>query len=90
LLEPLEPRLLLSINPTFVGALSLAAGIDVNASLLTGSQTETHIAIDPATPGNLVAMANGGAASNEFTAFSTDAGATWSMSPVGPRRRVAL
>ncbi|MEK7426277.1 MAG: LEPR-XLL domain-containing protein, partial [Actinomycetota bacterium] len=84
LLEPLEPRLLLSVTPTFAGTLSLLEGTDVNVSELTQSQTETAIAINPAIPSNLVAMANGGALPNEFTAFSTNSGQDWTTINIGP------
>lgn len=81
--ETLEGRLLLSVTGVFDGALLLTAGNDVNASVLGGTQVETHIAINPTRPGNLVVMSNGGAGTNEFTANSTDAGANWTTVGVG-------
>ena len=81
--EQLEDRMLLSVTGVFDGTLFLTAGADVNASVLGGSQTETHIAINPTQAGNLVVMSNGGAATNEFTATSADAGANWTAVGVG-------
>ena len=82
--EALEQRLLLSVTGAFDGAASLLAAADVNVSQLTGSQTETHIAANPAVPGSLVAMSNGGTLPNEFTAISTSSGQSWTTINLGP------
>lgn len=82
-LEQLEQRQLLTVTAEFLGTPFLTSGNDVNASQLAGSQPETHIAVNPTNPGNLVVMSNGGAATNEFTAYSSDAGSTFTSSPVG-------
>ncbi len=60
---------------------TLAAGTNVNASRLAGSQTEVHIAVNPTNPLNVVAMANGGTtdATAEFIANSFDGGITWTI-----------
>jgi len=89
LLEPLEPRVLLSVNPVFAGAATITPGVDVNVSQAPFSQTEVDIAVDPVHPGNVVVLSNGGFGaagsalrSSEFTAFSNNAGANWSVVPI--------
>ena len=39
---------------------------------------------NPAVPGSLIAMANGGAGGNEFTAISSSAGQAWSTVNITP------
>ncbi len=87
--EPLESRQLMTITPSFLGAASVLAGTDVNVSKTPFNQTEVHIAANPTDPGNVVVMSNGGFGaagtalrSSEFTAFSQDAGANWTVVPI--------
>jgi hypothetical protein len=56
----------------------------VNVSHLAGNQSETAIDINPVNPNNLVAVSNNIAGiTNIFTAFSMDAGVTWTTVNVG-------
>ena len=81
--ESLEERRVFAVDSSFLGSVSLVTLADVNASAINGSQTESHISVNPTAPGNVVTMANGGLSSDQFTAFSTNAGTTFTASPVG-------
>jgi hypothetical protein len=90
-LESLEDRVMLSsfqavslqdANGDFLRATPPA--VDVNVSQLSSSQGETHIAINPTNPQNLVIMANGGTSSPDaqFIANTFDGGQNWTIRPL--------
>lgn len=58
---------------------------DVNVSKLNSTQGETHIAINPTNPNNLVIVANGGTSNGtaEFIANTFDGGRTWTIRTLG-------
>jgi hypothetical protein len=81
LLEPLENRLLLSVDTVFPFSEALVAAVDVNASSQAGTQSEVGIAVNPTNPLNMVAVANNNVNLTQLAAyFSTDGGITWTAS----------
>jgi hypothetical protein len=75
--ESLEGRRMLAIDVTFAAAApALTPRTDVNVSNLSGNQTESFVAVNPANPANLIAYSNTG--TGNLAWFSTNGGSSWS------------
>lgn len=79
-IEPLEDRRLLSFSITFAGTPTLTQGADVNVTSLSGNQTESFIAANPASPANLITYSNTG--TGNLAWYSTNGGTTWTQTTI--------
>ncbi|HJT78478.1 MAG TPA: sialidase family protein, partial [Gemmataceae bacterium] len=78
LVEPLEDRTLPSVSATLASPVTASAGSVVNISKRIGNQQESTIAVNPTDPAQLCVVSNVESSTpGVFTAYSGDAGATW-------------